>query len=151
MRLAALPQRSFPSLLLVLVIGSGCATHIKHLCHNISPSSTFITVESDPPGVKASFSDGRTITTPGRVVVRSDEKITVNFTKDGYQPEKVEIGPGFNYWFLGDLLAFPPIGFFVDAEQDAISRSYPSGIYVTMKSVARRGAAQPRAEAISGD
>ena len=116
----------------------GCATEIKDLCHGISPSSTFVTLESTPSGAAAKFPDGRTVTTPTRVVLRSDHDLTLTFTKDGYKPAKVEVGPGLNYWYLGNLLAFPPLGFFIDAGQDAVLRSYPSTVHVDLESVALR-------------
>ena len=120
------------------LMGAGCATHIKNLCHGISPSSTFVSLESTPPGAIAKFPDGRTVTTPTRIVLRSDRDVTLTFLKDGYKPAEVEVGPGFNYWYLGNLLAIPPFGFFIDLEQSAVSRSYPSTVHVELESLALR-------------
>lgn len=121
-----------------MLLPVGCAAHIKHLCHNIDPSSTLVTVESTPPGAIAKFSDGRTTTTPSRVCLRSDRDLTVEFSKEGYRSVRVEIGPGFDAWYLGNLLAFPPFGFFIDLEQDAVTRSYPGSLHVELQSVALR-------------
>jgi len=124
--------------LVLVLLTTGCASYVNHLCYNISPSSTFVTVESTPPGALARFSDGRTTTTPCRVCLRSDEDITVDLTKDGYQPARIEIGPGFDAWYLGNFIAVPPFGFFVDVEQDAVMRSYPGSVHVELQSIALR-------------
>ncbi len=125
---------------------AGCATCVKHLCHDIAPSSTFVALETTPPGAVAKLSNGRTVTTPARLVLRSDQKVTVTFTKDGYQPAEAWISPSVSYWFLGDLITLPPFGFLVDLEQGGVQRLYPSGVHVDLESVAT---AEPETEAMT--
>ncbi|MBI4601661.1 MAG: hypothetical protein HY721_06840 [Planctomycetes bacterium] len=129
---------------LALPLG-GCATCVKHLCHNINPESTFVTLRSTPPGATAKLSSGRKVKTPARLVLRSDEDMKVTFTLDGYEPAEVQVGPALNPWVLADFIAVPPLGFFVDLEQGATSALFPKTVHAVLESTARAGQAAPAA------
>jgi len=116
---------------------AGCATQIRYLCWGVAPTNTFVTLESTPPGAMAKLSNGRTVTTPIKIVLRSDGPVSIQFTKDGFQPAEAQVTPGLNGWVFGNLLAFPPFGFFIDAEQSAGTRLYPSTVRVDLVSVAK--------------
>ena len=123
---------------------AGCASYVNHLCHNLAPGTSFVTFESTPPGAVATLSTGRVVRTPACVPLRADREITATFTRDGYQPATVQLRPGMNPWVLGDLIALPPIGFFIDAEQGAMSSVYPGTVRVALEKAGAREAPAAR-------
>jgi hypothetical protein len=121
---------------------SGCASYVNHLCHNLAPGSSFVTIESTPPGAVATLSTGRVVRTPARVPLRAGKEITATFTREGYEPATVKLTPGMNPWVLGDILALPPIGFLIDLEQGAMGSVSPGTVQVALEK-AGGGAAGP--------
>jgi|RhiMethySRZTD1v2_1073278.scaffolds.fasta_scaffold04353_15 hypothetical protein len=123
----------------LLSLSSGCATYVNYLCHDMGPADAFVLVESEPPGALAKFSDGRSATTPAQVCVRSDEEITVDFTKDGFEPASAVISPIVNPWFWVNIIMLPPIGFLVDVEQGAVWTCSPGHVTVQLQPLPKAG------------
>ena len=48
----------------VLVVSSGCASHIKYLCDKGTATTTIVNVRTDPPGALLELSTGRKTRTP---------------------------------------------------------------------------------------
>ncbi|HVR75168.1 MAG TPA: hypothetical protein VMT52_12580, partial [Planctomycetota bacterium] len=77
-----LPSRTFPLLALVACpfLFGGCATYVKHLCHQAAPETTVVRLETTPPGAEAKLSNGMSVRTPTMVVLPSKEDVSVTFT-----------------------------------------------------------------------
>ena len=129
---------------------SGCATHVKFLCHKTSATTTVVDVRTDPPGASLTLSDGRSLRTPAQLVLQSGEDVRLMIAEDGYEPVEVELRSRLNLWFyLGNLLMLPPIGYLVDIEQGATQNLSPGTVNVVLKPVGPRQAPRPEPLAAS--
>ena len=126
------------SMFVVLLVGlalsdSGCALLVKHFCENTAPTNTVVTINSSPQGVTGKVSNGRVVTTPVQLMLKSDESVSIHFAKEGYQPAEVNISSMVNPWLFGDILALGPIGFGIDLEQGATRTLGPSRINLVLE------------------
>jgi hypothetical protein len=113
---------------------SGCATYVKFLCHKTSATTTVVDVRTDPPGASLTVGDGRSLRTPAQLVLQSGEDVRLAIAEDGYEPVELEIRSGANLWFyLGNLIMLPPIGYLIDLGQGATQDLSPGTIDVVLK------------------
>jgi hypothetical protein len=121
--------------LAALAISSGCASHIKYLCHKGTATTTVVNVRTDPPDALLELSNGRKTRTPAQLVLRSVDEVSLTISKEGYQPVEVHLHSQFDPWFLGNILMLPPIGFLIDVEHQATRVISPSDIDVVLEPV----------------
>jgi hypothetical protein len=123
----------------------GCASATRGTTEPINITST-------PPGAQAEVTglENPTIcTTPCVVQAKRNADITVNVTKEGYEPASVpltkEIAGGGAAGFAGNVLVGGVVGMGVDAVTGAAMDHKPNPVEVTLKPVGRHHPAPPRA------
>ena len=118
----------------VMAGSSGCATYVKFLCYKTSATTTVVDVRTDPPGASLALSDGRSLKTPAQLVLESGTDMRLTITQDGYEPVEMELRSHADLWFyLGNLLLLPPLGYLVDLEQGATQNLRPHDVDVVLK------------------
>lgn len=123
-------------------LGAGCATFVKFQSEGTGAANTFVRVNSDPQGIQGTLDTGRTFTTPANLVLESDRKHTLTFTKEGSEPVVVHVEPSAHDWVWGNILTLG-IGCFFDNEKGADRTLTPDDILVTFEKEAE---AQPAPE-----
>jgi hypothetical protein len=135
--------------LLCVALG-GCASATRGTTEQISITST-------PPGAHADFKglDNPTAcVTPCAVQVKRSADITVNITKEGYEPAVVPlakevVGAG-AAGFAGNILVGGGVGMAVDAVTGAAMDHKPNPVDVTLRPIGRHAepprVAKPRAK-----
>jgi hypothetical protein len=128
----------------------GCASATRGTTEQISITST-------PPGAQAEVTGLENPTacvTPCVVQVKRSADITVNITKEGYEPAAVPltkevVGAG-AAGFAGNILVGGGVGMVVDAATGAAMDHKPNPVVVTMRPIGRHVAppsvAKPRAK-----
>jgi len=116
--------------LLGIAVLPACATIVS------SPSQD-VAVLTEPPGAACTLARngapvGAVLATPGTVRIgRSARETTVACTRDGHQPAQAALPPGFNPWFLGNILLGGIVGIVVDVSTGAVNR-YPDEVRLAL-------------------
>ena len=92
-------KRSMSCLLVLALIFSGCGTIVHGTSQNVL-------IQSDPPGAKATLSNGYEVTTPQSVSLQRSEAQVITFEKEGYKKKQVALTRSFNAvpTILGNIL-----------------------------------------------
>lgn len=129
-------KRHYVGLLAMAVVLAGCATVTRG-------TTSKVQVVTEPAGAKVSTTLGYDCTSPCTIMAGRKDEFTVTITKDGYEPEVVEVrtrssqdGQGA---VAGNLIAGGLIGMGVDAANGADLEHYPNPITVTLRPVAKPG------------
>lgn len=77
-------------LLIFIFASSGCAT----ICHG---TSTTVRINSVPPGATA-IVDGKTVITPGKIILKNNQLYNIIFKKDGYEDTYFTIDKQPSWW-----------------------------------------------------
>lgn len=112
--------------------GSGCASTERYFCESLASTNTLVTVNSSPQGAVGKFKDGRVVTTPVLMVLKSNEPVSIVFTKDGYAPVEVNLRPWINPWVFGNIIT-GGLGLFFDLEQGATRSLYPRNVQLELR------------------
>jgi len=112
------------SLLICLVIFTGCATIITGTTQNIS-------FTSDPTGAKVSVG-GMTGTTPTVLTLNRNGSLMVNFEKQGYLSTQITLSRGFEPMFLGNIIIGGLIGMAIDFVSGAVFKLSPEHVNATL-------------------
>jgi hypothetical protein len=64
--------------------------------------------------------------------LKSNEPVSFEFTKEGYEPVEVNISSRLNYWILANILT-GGLGLFYDIEQGATQTLSPRSIHLELK------------------
>jgi hypothetical protein len=128
----------------------GCASATRGTTEQISITST-------PPGAQADvkgLENPTVCVTPCVVQVKRNADVTVNLTKEGYEPAVVpltkEVAGSGAAGFAGNVLVGGLVGMGVDAATGAAMDHKPNPVVVTMQPIGRHAApprvAKPRAK-----
>lgn len=105
---------------------SGCATIINGTTQKVP-------VSSDPSGVTVTIENGTKYTTPAVIEFSRKENHTIQFSRDGYQPETVQLESVTSGAAMGNLLAGGLIGWGVDAASGGQYRLVPESVHVSLR------------------
>jgi len=121
-----------------------CAVGALGGCATITRGTTDqVTVNSDPPGAHAVFSEGHTCpATPCTFEVNRKSEFIVSFSKDGYQPQQIAVGTkiegGGAAGLAGNVIFGGLIGVGVDASNGASLDHFPNPVFATLLPIAGR-------------
>ena len=120
-------KKSVSLLLSIMLIFSGCGT----ICHGGSQN---LMIKSDPPGAKATLSNGYEITTPETVSLKRSEEQVITFQMDGYKKKQVMVTRSFNgvATILGNL-PWLIVGVIVDFVAGGAWTLKPEAVNATME------------------
>ena|SRR3989442_11489512 len=110
----------------------GCASFERHVCESSATTNTFVRIDSSPQGAVGKASNGRVVKTPVLMALKSNESVTIEFTKDGYEPAQVQLDSGMNPWILGNILT-AGLGILYDMEKGATRSLSPSGVHLQLR------------------
>lgn len=113
-------------LLIFIFTSSGCAT----VCHG---TSTAVRINSVPPGATA-IVGGKTVTTPGKVILKDNQLYNIIFKKDGYEDAYFTIDkqPSWWGWVLGNALVGGVIGSSIDQKTGGAYKLVPTNVNVAL-------------------
>jgi len=111
---------------LVLIFSSGCATIMHGKTQDIS-------VTTNPAGADILVDSQKHYQSPAMLSMSRKDGHIVEISKEGYQPETVEIGQTMSLATFGDVLAGGIIGYTVDAITGAQCQLVPDKINVTLE------------------
>ena len=121
-------MRKFNTAVIMIVLVSftsaGCAT----LAHG---TYTKVSVKTEPPGALATI-DGKSISTPGQLLSKSNKPGTVVITKEGYKSLNVYLEQQMSGWVWGNCLIGGLIGVGIDYASGAAYKLSPKDINVTL-------------------
>ena len=121
-------------LLSIVIIGltSGCASVTR------GTTDSFV-IKTNPPGAKASMSNGLVCTTPCSLELPRKHAFTVTIEKEGYQSIETEVVPvqagAGTAGMAGNVLLGGIIGMAVDAKTGAMKDLYPNPLEADLAEV----------------
>lgn len=122
--------RDVTAVVLVVVLGSGCATITRG-------SNEAFVIESDPAGAKARLSNGLQCTTPCSLTVKRRGDFTVTIEKDGYETVRATVTSSNDNagsaGMAGNVLLGGIIGAGVDAGTGAMHSHKPNPLVVKLE------------------
>jgi len=116
----------FAIAVIFIFTSSGCAT----VFHG---TSTAVRINSVPPGATAMVG-GKTVITPGKVILKNNQLYNIIFKKDGYEDAYFTIDkqPSWGGWVLGNALVGGLIGSSIDNASGGAYKLVPTKINVTL-------------------